>query len=201
MFWFYYQLLSSGHVDNIHSPGCSRFENLSYYIFPQNKTIILGLVRGNNNSLISLPPQPRSSSSFYEACCSDENLEICVPAHVNPASFLDQGDLYIMASKLAFHSTVPPNGQVYKNAQGDEAVITYNDLTGNMFGSFKTQQGSYALEPCENGYVWKEFNVSSFEQQTTTDGSSGQRFIFFPDTTDNSTEYTYNVMFYVSSFS
>ena len=105
-----------------------------------------------------------------------------------------------MTSQMVFHSTVQPNGQVYKNAQGDEAVITYNDLTGNMFGTFKTHQGSYALEPCENGYVWKEFNVSSFEQSDTSAGSSGQRFIFFPDTSDNTTVITYSVMFYVGYF-
>ena len=162
------------------------------------KKNILDLVWGNNDSLISLP---KSGSIIYEACCSDENIGSCVPAQVNPASFLDQGDLSILTSQLAFHFTVPPNGQVYKNSQGDEAVITYNDLTGNMFATLKTQQGSYALVPCENGHVWKEFNVSSFEQQTfkTTDGSSGQELTFSPDTTDNTTAYTYNVMFYVGS--
>ena len=169
--------------------------------FSQNKTIILGSVRGNNNSLISLP---RDGSSPGTSCCSDENLGLCVTAAVNRDSFLDQGDISILGTDLTFHNTVQPNGQVYKNAAGDEAVITYNDQTGNMFGSFKTHQDqSFALEPCQNGHVWKEFDISSFGQNvianTTSGGvSSGQRAVIFPDLSDNVTAYTYSVMFYVS---
>ena len=97
----------------------------------------------------------------------------------------------------------PQWSQVYKNAAGDEAVITYNDQTGNMFGTFKTHQDkSYALEHCQSGHFWKEFNVSSFGQDEVADVTSSiSRFMIVPDHTDNSTNYEYSVMFYVSFYS
>ena len=171
--------------------------------FSKNETSVLGAARGNNDPLISLP---RDGSTGSEECCSDQNIETCVTAAVNTDTFLSKGNISILVADLVFHSTVNPNGQVYKNAVGDEAVITYNDQTGNMFGTFKTHQGkSYALEPCGSGHVWKEFNVSSFGQDEVVNVTSlwmgdSWRFMnnYFPDPSDNVTNYEYSVMFYVS---
>ena len=195
------QLRISCHVDNIYSLAGAWYEKFGLS-FSKNKTSILGAARGNNNSLISLP---RDGSTGSEECCSDQNIESCVTAAVNPDTFLSRGNISILITDLVFHSTVNPNGQVYKNAEGDEAVITYNDQTGNMFGTFKTHQDkSYALEPCGSGHVWKEFNVSSFGQEEVVNVTShgmgdSWRFMnnFFPDNPDNVTSYEYSVMFYV----
>ena len=106
---------------------------------------------------------------------------------------------------LTFHSTIEPNGFVYKNSAGDEAVITYNPNTGNMFGSFKTHQDkSYAIEKCHYGYVWKEFNVSSFGddvvEKIIVGEIPGMRKFAEAGVADTTTPVTYSVMFYVSIF-
>ena len=101
-----------------------------------------------------------------------------------------------------FHSTIQPNGLVYKNSNGDEAVVTYNQKTGNMFGSFKTHQDkSYAIEKCHHGYVWKEFNVTSFgddvvEKISVPDIPRMKKFVE-AGAADTTTPVTYSVMFYV----
>ena len=82
-------------------------------------------------------------------------------------------------------------------------MITYNPNTGNMFGSFKTHQDkSYALEPCHHGYVWKEFNISSFgedvvERISVPDIPGIERLVE-AGVADTTTPVTYSVMFYVS---
>ena len=93
-----------------------------------------------------------------------------------------------------------------KTAEGDEAVISYNEASGNVFGSMKTHDGkSYALEKCHLGHVWKEFDVASFgpdesiQRQTIPSlhqTVSHETPAPAPREDDNSTMVTYSVMFY-----
>ena len=82
-------------------------------------------------------------------------------------------------------------------------MITYNPNTGNMFGSFKTHQDkSYAIEKCHHGYIWKEFNISSFgedvvERISVPDIPRMKKFVE-AGVADTTTPVTYSVMFYVS---
>ena len=149
---------------------------------------------------------PDGSNSAEDECCSGQNIQTCVIAAVNSETFHNKTNISILSTNLTFHSTVPVDlaielrGKVYKNAEGDEAVITYNNLNGNMFGTFKTHQDkSFALEHCQSGHFWKEFNVTSFGRDEVADVTSpNPRFMIVPDHTDNTTNYEYSVMFYVS---
>ena len=108
---------------------------------------------------------PRGELRSSEICCKDRNLKSCWTAGVDTQILRTKEDINIIDIHLKFNSTIFPNGFVYKNAKGDEAVITYNVDTGNMFGSLKTHQDkSYAIEKCHNGYVLKAFDVGSFGQ-------------------------------------
>ena len=152
-----------------------------------------------NKNLVSFP---EGNSRSSEACCDDKNISSCVNAVVNH-KLLDKDDISILDIDLSFHSTVSPNGFVYKNSAGDEAVITYNLNNGNIFGSFKTHQSkSYALEKCHHGYVWKEFDVSSFGEDvalriSVPDIPRMKKFVE-AGVADTTTPVTYSVMFYVS---
>ena len=153
-----------------------------------------------NESLVRFPKENSRSS---EVCCNDKNLENCLTAEVDPELLLKEEDLSIIDIDLVFHSTIEPNGFVYKNAAGDEAVITYNRETGNMFGSFKTHQDkSYAIEKCHQGYVWKEFNVASFGDDVVEKISlpqlPGMKNLVDAGVADTTTPVNYSVMFYVS---
>ena len=65
--------------------------------------------------------------------------------------------------ELSFSNKIEPNGFVYKSSVGDEAIITYNEQTNIAFGSLKTIDGSsFAIEKCGDGYVLKEYNVTTF---------------------------------------
>ena len=83
---------------------------------------------------------------------------------VDPSALLLHRELEIAGVTLAFVSTVHPHGHVYQNEAGDEAIITFNPTSGNMFGSLKTHDGrSYGIEKCASGHTWKEYDVASFK--------------------------------------
>ena len=70
-----------------------------------------------------------------------------------------------------------------------------------MFGSFKTvNNGSYAIEKCHNDYVWKEFDVKSFDTEIFKKISlpeiAGKKKLVEQGVADTTTPVTYSVMLY-----
>ena len=140
-----------------------------------------------------------------EACCKDENLLSCQNAMVDPQILDTKEDIMLADVVLSFKSTIPPNGFVYQSPAGDEAVITFNKDTGNMFGSFKTTSGrSFAIEKCFSGHTWREFNISSFDADSSVElglEESADRKVFESEfessgLEDTTTQATFSVMFY-----
>jgi len=145
----------------------------------------------------------RSASSLSrsaEPCCDKDTLS-CYDVDVDPESLLSEENISINGMELEFSNTIAPHGRVYKTEQGDEAVISLNEETGNIFGTLKTNEGkSFALEKCQNGYIFEEFDVHAFlEEEGELDGNFARALS--PNST-NSTWYnrneivTYTVMFY-----
>jgi len=140
-----------------------------------------------------------------EACCTDKNLLSCQAAMVDPDILDRKEDILLGDVVLSFKSTVPPNGYVYQSPVGDEAVITFNAKTGSMFGSFETSTGrSFSLEKCSSGHTWKEFNVTSFNDDSA--GELGDEEVDLESrkmaelrTEDTTTPATYSVMFYYTA--
>ena len=82
---------------------------------------------------------------------------------VDPESLHSEDGISINGMALKFSNTVPPHGFVYKTDLGDEAVISYNEETGNIFGTLKTHDGkSFALEKCRSQYIFEEFDLHAF---------------------------------------
>ena len=100
-------------------------------------------------------------------------------------------DITINNVSLTFHGQVPPQGRVYKSDEGDEAVITYSEVTGSVFGSLKTRDGkSFALEKCHYGQVWIEFDIEIFESMQEPDYGEPVQVEankFIPSNSDTST--------------
>ena len=93
-------------------------------------------------------------------CCMSDIQKSCIEATVDTSLLKSGKDFRLEGITLSFTNRIPPNGYVYKSSAGDEAVITLNEKSGNMFGAFKTITGrAFALERCYSGYVWIEFNV------------------------------------------
>ena len=108
-------------------------------------------------------PVARDAHRKSEKCCTEGQLLVCQDIDINPQLLLRKGDIRILGNRYIFSNDIEPHGLVYKTEAGDEAVITYNEATGNMFGSVKTTEGrSYAIEKCEGGHVVKEYDVASF---------------------------------------
>ena len=107
---------------------------------------------------------PTSKNEKPESCCNEDNLLTCERVNVEPSMlFNDKDVLTILGMRFTFSNNIEPHGFVYKTEAGDEAVITYREVTGNMFGSVKTREGrSFAIEKCEGGHVVKEYDVASF---------------------------------------
>merc|ERR1712168_1044606 len=154
-----------------------------------------------NKSLVTIKDV---GSRSIEACCSDNYLTTCQDAEVNSGLIGDQQDISIDGIDLQFKSTVEPNGFVYKNDDGDEAVITINPKTRNMFGSLKTHEGkSYSIEKSQKGYVWKDFDTGSFMPDISEKSSEpediSRQFVKRPPplgAEDTTTVVTYSVMIY-----
>ena len=79
-----------------------------------------------------------TNSRSNDPACRDGGLVSCNSAVVDPAALLSGGDLDIGGFQLSFIGTVHPNGYVYRTTGGDEAVITYNSKTKNMFARYTT---------------------------------------------------------------
>ena len=158
---------------------------------------------------LAIPIQVSNTRRSSEACCRDKNLLSCQPAMVDADILVRKEDIVLVDVVLSFKSTVPPNGYVYQSPAGDEAVITLNKATGNMFGNFETSTGrSFSLERCSSGHTWKEFNVTSFKDE---DDSSSEELadeevesrksrkmaeLIKLGAEDRTTPATYSVMFY-----
>ena len=153
------------------------------------------------------PPLVRVSGrrSSSEVCCRGKNLLTCQDAFVDPA-ILNTKESITLAGIVVDHvSNIAPNGRVYTNSDGDEAIVTYNPTTGNVFGTFKTSTGkSFAIEKCGGGYTWIEFDVVSFKPDTAIRSRARSRGVFdfkadqlqAKSAADNVTASTYSVMFY-----
>ena len=106
----------------------------------------------------------RSLVRSAEVCCADTTLKACQNVNLDTKLLETGEDLSINGIELKFSNRVPPHGFTYKSSNGDEAVISYNPSTGNIFGSLKTTDGrSFAIEKCSSGQIWKEFDTATFD--------------------------------------
>ena len=100
-----------------------------------------------------------------EKCCEDSNLKTCDNIMIN-TNMLESGYLTINGIDLNFTNEVPPNGKAYISTAGDQAILSFNKGTKSLFGSLHMQDGrSFFIEKCNQGHVWKEFDVSSFTDE------------------------------------
>ena len=127
-------------------------------------TISAQLYGNVDQDLVTRIPMPKNAEP--ESCCNEDNLLTCERVNVDPA-MLGQDDLTILGIRFTFSNHIEPHGFVYKTEAGDEAVITYREASGNMFGSVKTREGrSFAIEKCKGGQVVKEYDIASFPGDT-----------------------------------
>ena len=101
------------------------------------------------------------SNAQPDPCCEDSNLRTCQRVNVDQKTLASENDISILGKEYQFSNFIEPSSYAYKTANGDEAVITLNQETGNMFASVKTNDGkSYGIEKCHTGHVWKEFGAA-----------------------------------------
>ena len=109
---------------------------------------------------------PVSRGARTEGCCSEDHLLVCQHIDIKPELLIRKREIKILGISFSFSNYIEPHGFVYKTQGGDEAVITHNEGSGNMFGSVKTREGkSFAIEKCEGGHVIKEYDVESFPEE------------------------------------
>ena len=140
------------------------------------------------------------NSRSSESCCTAD-IKTCQDVLIEPDLLWLFQSLSILNISLTFCSQVQPNGFVYKNDLGDEAVITVNNRSGNVFGSFKTHQGkSFGIEKCQTKQVLKEFDLETFDQEEVVHSENWSSNIV-PEsvTSDNSSMVQYTVMFYFTT--
>ena len=110
---------------------------------------------------------PKAAAESAACCNPNDHLLSCVSVKVNADIIFasqDNQDISFNDIKLSFSNPIDPHGKVYKNKQGDEAIINYSKETGDIIGSLRTHDGhSYELELCgdEGDYIFKEFDLTS----------------------------------------
>ena len=140
------------------------------------------------------------NSRSSESCCTGD-IKTCQDVEIDSDLLGSSQSLSILNISLAFCSRVPPNGFVYKTDLGDEAVMTVNTRSGNVFGSFKTQDGrSFGIERCHNKHVLKEFDLESFDHEEVVYPENwSNNPVTDSGQSDNSTLVQYTVMFYYTT--
>ena len=144
--------------------------------------------------------QGDSRRRFKETCCDSKHAKTCLYVDINPEVLLSEADLTIDQITLKFSHTIPPRGRVYQTEAGDEAIISRNNQTGSIIGTLKTHDGrSFALEKCNDSYIFQQFNVASFPTDEVIDeGDFDPTLNVAPDPISGS-GYTYSIMFYYTA--
>ena len=143
-------------------------------------------------------------SRSLEPCCDHTHVLSCVDVEVDPEVLLNDHDISINNVTLLFSNFIPPHARTYKTEAGDEAVISYNELTGSITGTLHTADGhAFALEKCGRSYIFEEFDVASFPAEEEEDDSEYAETAASPgaNTTAASRQgqRTYSVMFYYTA--
>ena len=139
-----------------------------------------------------------------EKCCQDAHYVVCTEITINIGNFEDlkpNKKLTINGITLKFFGQVKPKGYIFKNEQGDEAILTFNRENQHLFGTVNTHDGrEFEIESCHNGHVFKEIDVANLEPalpaKPTVKGQPLSLTRAEPRNEDNTTIVTYSVMFY-----
>merc|ERR1712123_199639 len=117
-------------------------------LLPQWCLLIVLLEGCDTQKPLIIVEKTRQSSG--EVCCRDEDLLSCQVVKVDPSLLISKEDILLPGGVVvSFKNHVRPNGYHYANSDGDEATITYNQASGNMFGVLVTAAGkSFAIEKC-----------------------------------------------------
>ena len=139
----------------------------SYLLFLVSLSLSAQLKGKADETLIDVPDKDLitriPNQKEPEKCCNEANLLTCESVNVDPDMLMQEDDISILGIPFTFSNRIEPNGFAYKTEAGDEAVITYREVTRNMFGSVRTREGrSFAVEKCKGGHVLKEYDVASF---------------------------------------
>ena len=139
-----------------------------------------------------------------EPCCDHTHVLSYMDVEVDPEVLLNEDDISINNVTLHFSNLIPPHARTYKTEAGDEAVISYNELTGSITGTLHTADGhAFALEQCGRSYIFEEFDVASFPAEEEEDDSDYAETAASPgaNTTAASRQgqRTYSVMFYYTA--
>ena len=99
-----------------------------------------------------------------ELCCNEPHILTCKKVKFNLKK-ISKEKMIIFGISFIFTNEIEPHGLAYKNELGDEAIISFNAVKGNLFGSISTHDGkSFSIEKCKNSHMWKEFNMNSFHK-------------------------------------
>ena len=140
-----------------------------------------------------------------ENCCHDARLVSCTYVDIDP-SILSSNVISINGINFTLSNLVPPHGYNFKKNLMEEATLSYNPRTRNLFGTIKTLQGTFVIEKCQHGHVWKEISLRETSLHGRMDDDlkhlkkemmknldmKAEPYEFV----DNTTVVTYSVMFY-----
>ena len=103
---------------------------------------------------------PSLEKRSSEICCNEEGLKSCVPVKIKAQDFL-KDEIKFNGVVLQF-SNEHGHARDYKNANGDEAFISYNKGNGHFFANLDTNDGRiFTIEACHSGHVFKEMDMEN----------------------------------------
>ena len=140
-----------------------------------------------------------------ENCCHDARLVSCTYVDIDP-SILSSNEISINGINFTLSNLVPPHGYNFKKNHMEEATLSYNPSTRNLFGTIKTLNGTFLIEKCRHGHVLKETSLQETSLHGRMDDDMkhlNKKMMMNADMkadpyefVDNTTVVTYSVMFY-----
>ena len=140
-------------------------------------------------------------NSFIGECCEDrKHVADCKQIGINASVIFDRKDIIIFKRKFTYKKNCGPNAFVYKTENDEEIFISYSKETGNLRGSFDSNDGrSFTFYRCLDHYVFLEYDHEQLRLKEKNNDAimiNVDESKKIPRPVQGKQEKTYSIMFY-----
>ena len=139
--------------------------------------------------------------SFKGECCEDRKHVIyCEQTGINASLIFDRKDITIFKIEFTYKRNFGPYVFVYKTENDEEILISYSQETGNLRGSFDSNDGrSFTFYRCLDDYVFLEYDPEHLRFKEKNNDAiiiNEDDIKKIPRPVSGKRENTYSIMFY-----
>ena len=121
-----------------------------------------GKKRNSLREFILFSERTETENSFQEAACCENRSDLvsCEQINFNISILWDHGPILVNNIRLTWQKTSVAHTQIYKTDGNTDALINYDNRTGNVFALVKSDDGrSFSIHRCKDIHILEEFDV------------------------------------------